>query len=370
MLRGVAQYGRTHPHWAAYLDDEGRAEHDRNWLSNVRWRGVISRHTTSGLVAHCAELKIPLVDLNDVPKFPGIPKVRPDNIGLGHLGAEHLMERGFWHFGFCGFKNEPWSCERRDGFLEALRLAGRNSDVLDVEYPGQGSPEWDAEQKQVIARWLKELPKPAAVMACNDLRALEVMSGAQDAGLLVPEEVAVLGVNNDAIRCDLAYPALSSVAPNPFESGYRGAELLDRLMRGEDVADVDLRIEPVGVVARQSTDILAIEDRNVAAALSYIRSHACAGVTVDEVVRHAAASRSKLEKKFRRHIGRSPQAEIRRVQMDRVKQLLLETDYPLKAIAELAGFEHVEYMCVVFKRVSGESPGQFRKRAQASGVSR
>ncbi len=121
---------------------------------------------------------------------------------------------------------------------------------------------------------------------------------------------------------------------------------------------------PVGVVTRQSTDILAMSDKNVAAAVSYIREHACQGISVDDVLKQVFASRSQLEKKFRRFIGRSPQAEIRRVQVSKIRQLLFETEFPLKKIAELAGFEHVEYMCVVFKRLTGESPGSYRKKVQ------
>jgi LacI family transcriptional regulator len=136
-------------------------------------------------------------------------------------------------------------------------------------------------------------------------------------------------------------------------------------MSGRQPPQLDLRIDPVGVATRHSTDVLAISDRNVAAALAYIREHACRGTTVESVLRHAAASRSQLEKKFRRYLGRSPQSEIRRVQVARIKQLLVETDFPLKKIAELTGFEHVEYLSVVFKRFTGETPGGYRKKRQS-----
>lgn len=362
MLKGVAHYERTHGPWAAFLDDEGRAEHDPRWLRSKQWHGVISRHTTPGLVQHCAELKLPLVDLNDIPPFPGVPKIRPDNVGIGHLGGEHFLERGYSSFAYCGFRNTGWSCERREGFLEALRLAGHNANVFDVDYPGDLTPFWDARQTEALAAWVRSLPKPAAIMACNDMRGLQVVAAAQEAGLLVPEEVAVLGANNDAYRCELAYPPLSSVATNAYQSGYQAAELLAGLMQGAAPTPVDRRIEPLDVVTRHSTDVLAIPDKNVAAALSYIREHACEGLTVDTVLRHAYASRSQLEKKFRRYLGRSPQAEIRRVQVARIRQLLFETDFPLKQIAELTGFEHVEYMCVVYKRLTGEAPGAYRRR--------
>jgi LacI family transcriptional regulator len=370
MLKGIAQYERSHRPWAAFLDDEARAESDPHWLRSKKWDGVISRHTTPSLVQECRSLGVPLVDLNDTAVVPGVPKIRPDNVAIGHVGAEHLLERGFRHFGFCGFVDLTWSVERRDGFVEAIRLAGHECDVLDVDYPGDLTPFWDAKQIQALTGWLKQLPKPAAVMACCDMRALQISSAAHAAGLLVPEELAVLGANNDTIRCELAEPPLSSVATNSFQSGYQAAERLAQLMGREDPALFDRRIEPIGVVTRQSTDILAMGDKNVAAAVSFIRENACRGISVDDVLKHAFASRSQLEKKFRRFIGRSPQAEIRRVQVEKIRQLLFETNFPLKKIAELAGFEHVEYMCVVFKRLTGDSPGSYRKKVQTKATPR
>ncbi|MFY9925322.1 MAG: XylR family transcriptional regulator [Opitutaceae bacterium] len=360
MLKGIAHFERTHHVWTAFHDDQAVSEVDPQWIRGKKWQGVISRHTTPQLVAACAERGIPLVDLNDVEPYPGVPKIRPDNVSIGHLGAEHFIERGYQKFGFTGFANNLWSRERRDGFVEALRLAGRECSVFDVDYPGDSTPFWDEDQIRKIAGWLRILPKPVGVMACVDLRAQQVISAAHSSGHLVPEEVAVLGANNDTVRCDLADPALSSVAPNAFQSGYRAAALMRDLLMGRPPKVMDQRVEPLGVVTRHSTDVLAVEDRNVAAALSFIREQACRGITVDQVVQHAHASRSQMERKFRQHIGRSPQAEIRRVQLRKIRQLLLETDFPLKRIAELTGFEHMEYMCVLFKRMTGHSPGTYR----------
>jgi len=362
MLKGIAHYERARDPWNAFLDDLARAENDPEWLRNKNWSGVISRHTSRALVQNCKKMGIPLVDLNDGPPFPGVPKIRPDNLAIGHLGAEHFIDRGFRHFAFSGFGSDLWSCERRDGFREALQLAGYDCHVLDVKWPGEMSPQWDDEQVTKLATWLKSLPKPVGIMGCHDLRALQVLSAAHAAGLKVPEDVAVLGANNDAVRCDLPYPQLSSVDTNAFLSGYCAAETLDRLMHGDDVAQADVRIQPVGVVTRHSTEVLAIPDKNVVNALRLIRERACAGLTVSELVRQVAASRSQLERKFRHYLGRSLQAEIRNVQLARIKELLFETDFPLKKIAEITGFEHPEYMCVLFKRLTGESPGSYRNR--------
>lgn len=362
MLRGIAHYERSHGKWAAFLDDEARAEHEPHWIRSKKWDGVISRHTTPELVRSCAEQGIPLVDLNDMPAFPGIPKIRPDNIALGHLGAEHFLERGFVNLAYCGYNNLGWAIERREGFVEALSLAGHKCEQFDVEYPGETTPAWDAKQITRLAAWLRRLPRPVGVMTCVDARAFQVMAAAQLSGLHVPEEVAVLGINNDSIRCVLSDPPLSSVAPDAFQSGYRAAEALSTMMAGGMPEDMDVRIEPLGVVTRPSTDILAIHDRCVATALNFIRERACQAVTVEDVLKHAFASRSQLERKFRKFLGRSPQAEIRRVQVEKIRQLLIETDFPLKKIADLTGFEHVEYLSVVFKRLTGESPGAFRKK--------
>jgi LacI family transcriptional regulator len=364
MLNGIADFERTHQFWVSFLDDEARAEHDPQWLRSSQWDGVISRHTTPELARICAELKLPLVDLNDSEPLSGVPKIRPNNVGFGHLGAEHFLERSYQHFGFTGFSNNGWSCERRDGFVEGLQVVGKTCDVFDVEYPGSVTPLWDKMQTDALVHWLCRLKRPVAIMACNDLRARQVMSAAHAANFLVPEEVAVLGANNERIRCELANPPLSSISPNAFQSGQKAAETLTCLLEQRLPASYDCRIDPSSITTRRSTDVLAIDDRIVTKTLSYIRQNACTGVTVNEVAERFQASRSKLEKKFRHHLGRSPQAEIRRVQVEKIKQLLVETDHSLKQIAELTGFEHCEYMSVVFKRLTAETPGAFRKRVR------
>lgn len=364
ILHGIVQHERSHRQWSTFLDDEARSERDPKFLSGEKWSGVISLHTTPTLVQNCAELQIPLVDLHDTKPFPGVPKIRPDNAAVGHLGAEHFLERGFHNFAFCGFGNEGWSCERRDGFVEALRLAGHSCTVLDIEYPGVITPEWDADQTTLLSTWLESMPRPVAIMACVDVRAFQVITAATWAGLHVPEEIALLGVNDDVIRCELTYPSLSSVALDAHQSGLRAAAVLDRMMRGQDPGPMDVRIEPLEVVTRLSTDILAVGDKNVNAALTFIRQRACSGLSVAEVVDHTSVSRSQLERKFRNSIGRSPQAEIRRVQVDRIKEMLTETDLPLKDLAAMTGFEHLEYMSVVFKRLTGITPGRYRKRVR------
>jgi LacI family transcriptional regulator len=206
-------------------------------------------------------------------------------------------------------------------------------------------------------------------MACNDQRGQHVLDACQRLNVAVPEQVAVIGCDDDAVLCNLCHPPLSSVIPNPERIGYEAAALLDRMMSGSAAPTTPQRIEPVGVHTRQSTDVLAIDDPAVASALRFIRERAFQGVSMKDVLKHSDMSRSLLERKFRQYLGHSPQAEIRSNQLKRVKQLLAESDLPLGEIAALAGYAHPEYMSVVFKRETGQTPGQFRASANPQFVS-
>ena len=201
-------------------------------------------------------------------------------------------------------------------------------------------------------------------MACNDVRGRQVIDACSALDLAVPEHVAVVGVDNDEILCHFCTPPLSSVIPNAELVGFQAAESLAALIEGESLADRLIQVEPVGVETRQSTDAVAIEDRDVAFALRYIRENACQGITVDEVVKHSLVSRSTLERQVRRYLNRTPQEEIRNTQVTRAKELLLSSDFTVERIARLCGFEHAEYMHVVFKRIVGSTPGAFRKRGR------
>jgi LacI family transcriptional regulator len=366
ILHGISSFQRQHEPWDTIWDNEGLSLTDTGWFDRQAWDGVISRHTNAIQVYCCQRLGVPLVDVNNSQPIAGVPNIAGNNRAIGQLGAEHFIDRGFTHFAFCGFGNEGWSVARSEGFREALTAVNRTCLANETEYPGYYShdinPGWHAAEIDRLAKWLTELPKPVGVMACNDFRALDLLQAAGVAGLKVPEEVAILGANNDEVRCELAHPPLSSVAANHFQSGYKAAEALHHLMNGQSLDGLDLVSDPVDVIARQSTDILAVEDPRIATAVRYIHQNACRGLTVDEVGRHAGIARTQLEEKFRRFFSRSPQAEIRRIQLNKIKQLLADTELPLRQIAELTGFTHTEYMMVFFKREVGEAPGRYRRR--------
>jgi LacI family transcriptional regulator len=272
------------------------------------------------------------------------------------------LERGFRHFAFAGFTAEHWAAKRRNGFRETIAAKGYPIHLYESSWRGSDAPKWDQDLNE-IENWLKQLPQPLAVMACNDVRGLHVLDACARLGLAVPDQVAVLGVDNDPSLCELCTPPLSSVEPNPEGIGYAAAELLDQLMAGKSsVPPTRTLVDPVRVITRRSTESLAIEDHVVAAALRYIREQAVFGCNVDAVRKHVRVSRSVLERRFRQHLKCSPMAEIRAVQLGRVKQLLAETDFTLERIAELSGFKHPEYLSVAFKRVCGVTPGSYRKQ--------
>ena len=206
----------------------------------------------------------------------------------------------------------------------------------------------------------QSLKKPVGIFATNDLRGQHVLDACARDDCAVPEEVAVIGVDNDELLCSLCSPPLSSVIPNPERIGYEAAAWLDRMLRGEMPTVREIEIPPKGIAVRQSSDVFAVSDPVIVSALRFIREHACEGTTVQELLDHLCVSRSWLEKKFRKLLGRSPQAEIRNVQVKRCKELLRTTDLSLEKIAALTGFVHPEYMSVVFKREVGTTPGQFR----------
>lgn len=365
LLRGINRYVMQHGPWSLYLDQRELMAEPPAWLEKWDGDGVISRWTTPELARRFRDMDVPVVDLTDVYGNLGLPHIWTNHLATGQMAARHLLERGFRHFGYCGFSNHDWSRRRLQGFEEELRTAGRSCRVFESEWDTFRTQSWDAQQ-EAIGRWLMQLPKPLGVMACNDLRGQQVLDACRRCELAVPEEVAVIGVDNDELLCSLCDPPLTSVIPNPERIGYDAAALVDRLMQGRSIDAEERLVDPIGIATRQSTDVLAIDQPNVAAALRYIRQHACEGLTVSDVLKHVPMTRSVLERQFRRYVGRSPQEEIRQVQLKRARQLLAESDLSLAQIAPLAGYRHPEYMSVVFKRLTGETPGQYRRRTNPS----
>jgi LacI family transcriptional regulator len=341
--------------------EQGRGDDPPPWLADWDGDGIIARIETPRIARAVVKSGLPCVDLSAARLVSSLPWVETDDAEIARLAAEHLLERGFKHFGYCGDSRFNWSVWREGHFSEQLRKAGHHCHTFS------GNPaltDLDAQSRE-LSDWLRTLPKPVGIMACYDRRGQQVLDACRNATLAVPDEVAVVGVDNDELLCELAAPPLSSVIPNTHRTGYEAAALLDRMMEGKKVAAKSHLIAPLGVAARQSTDVLAIDDREVAGAVRFIREHACEGLNVADLMRVVSLSRRVLEQRFQRLLSRTPHEEILHVKLNRVQRLLAETDLPLYLIAERTGFEHVEYLSVVFKRELGKTPRQFRTEAQS-----
>jgi LacI family transcriptional regulator len=274
--------------------------------------------------------------------------------------AEHLLERGFTNFGFCGFDEAYWSQTRSQRFCETIAQAGHKT-YLFKSGNQRRKPSWNQELR-AIASWLRSVPKPFAVMACNDTRARHVIEACKEASLKVPEEVAIIGANNDETVCELSDPPLSSVVLNTEKAGYETAELLDRLMAGEKMAEQEIVVEPTHIVLRQSTDILAIKDSEVTRAIGFIRQNIKKPLQVSDVVAATALSRRALQKRFQAVLRRSILQEIRRVRVQEIIRLLVETHIPVSEIAVEMGYPGPEHISRYFHKATGMSLLAYRKR--------
>jgi LacI family transcriptional regulator len=293
-------------------------------------------------------------------RIPGITNIMTDHVSVGKTGAEHLLKRGFQRFAYCGFDDWWWSRKRGEVFGKTVAAAGYPT----YFYPqprAKAKRTWDKELP-IIADWLLTLPKPIGLMACNDDRGEWVIEACKIAGLNVPDEAAIVGVDNDQLICDLCAPPLSSIVLNVEKAGYDAAALLDKMMAGERATVCDIHVRPTHVAIRQSTDILAVDDASVSAAIRFIRQHSKTVIQVKDVVNAVALSRRVLEKRFRAILGHSIHDEIRRARVEQIIQMLAETGMSISEIAQALGFSDVAHISRYFRREKGMSPLAYRKR--------
>jgi LacI family transcriptional regulator len=364
LLRGVARYHQEHGPWSVYFEPHGLNERPPSWLKDWRGDGIIARIDDRRTADLILATGLPAVDVRGaVPDLP-IPFVGLDNRMIARLGFEHLQQCGLKNFAFCGTPrgenpNQDWRC---DVFVELVAAAGETCDLFLGRQRGRRSATWEAQQQQ-IARWLKGLRKPVGVMTCHDDRGRQTLDACRRAGLRVPEDVAVIGVDNDTHLCNLCTPPLSSIDVNPSRVGYEAAELLTRLMQGERRPAKPIFLGPPrGVVPRQSTDVLSIDDQDVADAMRFIREHASEGISVREVVGSVRHSPSTLDRRFKSTVGRTVKAEITRVRLHRAKLLLQETDLPVSTVAVRSGFSEPKYFCEVFRNSEHKTATSYRKQ--------
>lgn len=373
ILQGIAKYNRAHGGWSTFFRPEGPKTPPPAWLRGWKGDGILARIDPRELTALSRRSRVPIVNLRGSGDALPFPHVTTDNAEVGQLAAVHLLERGLRHFALFGRPKgvNPTLDQRGEHFRAAVGRAGFEC----VEFPhapaasrrqrkpASGAAVGWEEQQDRLAAWIRGLPKPVGIMACNDELGLQVLDACRRCAAAVPDEVAVIGVDNDVPLCDLAIPPLTSIDVNAEGIGYEAAALLDRLMSGDRPAGAKaIKVRPRGVVTRRSTDVIASEDADVAEAARFIREHACRGLQVSDVLTHLGMSRATLQQRMKQVIGRTIHQEIQRVKLNHVKQRLLDPTTTIKQVAREAGFASVQYLTRVFHATTGETPAKYRSR--------
>jgi LacI family transcriptional regulator len=360
LLQGILDYAREHGGWVFTRMPE-RLNPSIDWLAHWQGDGAFAVITTAADAKVARTLRMPVVNLTAYLAEPGVPTVMVDHEAAGRLAAQHLIERRFQRFGYYGTRGISYSELRRGGFAAAVAKASGRCSVLEVPATLSVRQRWNRQEEE-LARWLRTLQPPVGVMASTDLRASMIADACARLGLRVPEDVAVIGVDNDPVVCEFGHPPLSSVSRNDAEVGRRAAALLDRLMRGALPPKQPLLIAPDGVVARRSTQTLAIEDPHVAAAVRHIREHLHEPFGVERILGLSPVSRRRLEHRFRRSLGCTPYAFITRLRVERAKELLAGPEKrTLTEISTACGFSEPRRFRLVFQRQTGATPAHYRK---------
>lgn len=354
LLPGIVQYAREQPLWHL---DYLRTENNLAKLKTEVVHGAIANITDEEHVQIVKKLRIPVVDVSCERLIPTLPWVNVDNAAVGRLAAEHLLERGFKHFGYCGQDIHKYSQQRRDQFVRCIRDAGFHCSVFPSSQPPKNVPAGN----ELFTKWLTSLPQPAGVMAVHSYWGHLILENCQRCGIAIPDSIAIISVYaGDSSLLAIRDMPLSSVNVDVQRIGYEAAALLERMMSGIKVKPDGHLIAPSSVVTRQSTDVLAIDDPQVKAALRYVLDHACEGINVKDVLKALPQSRRSLEYRFKKLVGRSLHDEILRVQLNQAKILLTGSDLSLELISERTGFAYVGYFSHVFAKKVGLSPGRYR----------
>ena len=367
LLEGVARYNREKAGWSICFEPHGKTDQPPAWLRYWQGDGVLVQIRNRRIAEVVRQLGVPAVDLRgDVPGL-GVPYVGIDFRAVAKIAFQHLYERGIRHFGFCSLARgqDGRMDERGDAFEHLVRRSRSRFARLHLPTTIKRGDKW-GQAKERIARWIDAQPKPLGVMTGNDAVGLQVLDTCHRIGVPVPDQVAVLGSGNDRFLCDLSIPSQTSIDIAGDRVGYQAAALLDRLMSGKAPPKRPVLIQPRGIVIRQSTDVLATDDVEVIRAVRFIRRHACDALRVADVLDHVALSRGALEPRMKRILGRTIDQEIRRTRIDRVKELLVETEVPIKQIAQNAGFRTTQYLTRAFRKSTGATPAQYRREVRSS----
>jgi LacI family transcriptional regulator len=360
LIIGIARYSRLHGPWSFYKEQMGLKSsipHLTSWKPD----GIIMRDSL--IKNELIELKIPTILVqHDLSCPKNLPVIKTDSPAIAKMASEHFIEKGFKNIAFCGFDNYEWSNRRKIHFCRYNTRAGFKTYIYKSPQNVQIN-DWENEQRHV-SEWLRIIPKPVGILTCNDDRGQHIIEVCKRIGFKVPEEVAVIGVDNDPMICEIGDPPLSSIALNVEYAGYEAAKLLDQMIDKKRIDGHPILVSPTHIVQRQSSDILAVNDAEVASAIRFIKENAKDKILVRDVVKTTRVSRRTLEQRFLKTIHRSISDEIRRVRVEWISKLLIETDHPISQITSFFDFTDVEHISRYFKKEKGIGLREFRNLHQ------
>ncbi|MBN1851433.1 MAG: DNA-binding transcriptional regulator [Pirellulales bacterium] len=361
-IGGVLRYAQKHACSWSYITAPESLSISVSDLVGWPGDGILAALNTPA-EAKCAEsLPMPIVNVSSALTHSPVPSSIVDNHAIGALAAEHLISRAFSVYAFYGLSDVEYSKNRLEGYKAKLASAGYQSiDFMVSPTFGLHSNLW-LQQHKVLAEWLSSLPTPCGLFAVTDYRARQVLDACRRVELRVPEQIAVMGVDNEQVICEHAYPTLTSVARNDQMEGYRAAELLHRLLRGEKVLERQQVIPPLEVVERQSTETFAVSDERLRTALAFLHQHIEDPITIDEISKYADVSRRWLEYAFRDAMGKTPYQYLRCQRLARAKRLLAEEpNAKIYSIARRTGFSSGKQLTLTFQQQFGMSPREYRR---------
>ncbi|MBI1934012.1 MAG: DNA-binding transcriptional regulator [Ignavibacteriales bacterium] len=360
LLFGIGKYSRINGPWSFYWEPRGLKSSIPH-LSKWKADGIIMRNSL--IKKELLDLKLPtILALHDTNRPANMPAICTNSESISRLAANHLIDIGLKNFAFCGYDDIEWSNDRKYYFKKIIEEAGFNIFLYNqVTHVKQIS--WQQEQIN-MRKWIQSLPKPIGIMACNDDRGQQVLEVCKSLSINVPEEIAVTGVDNDALICDLSDTPLTSVCLNTEQAGYAAAEQLDHMMNEKQKNFNDIIVLGTHIVQRQSTNILAVNDKEVAEAIKFIRNNAKNKIQIKDVVKQTCLGKRSLENRFKKTLHRTINQEIRRVRTEMIKQMLLETNLSISEITSMFDFTSIEHIARYFRKENGQSLIQFRKISQ------
>ena len=360
LFRGMWKWLQQHPdrHWQVFYFP--REELDT--LRNAKCDGFIGSLGTPALYRLALRMSVPFVQVTHVDHAKGIPCVALDERACGRAAADHFIERGFQRFACVSRGAVGWNGKRLCGYADRLHEKGLPVAMLDItKIPGAGTCFNQPDVRRRIAHFIQAQPGPLAVFGADDFLAMEVAHACVAYDIPIPDEVALLGVNNNDV-CELVHPPLSSMRQPNQEIGFKAAAVLDQLIREGSVPEMLTLIPPLPIITRRSSDRMLIDDEDVRHAVEYIQKRFSEQITVDDLARHTSLSRTSLYRRFAQCLGYNPYASIRKTRLHEARRLLVQTEIPVCEVAERCGFRSTASFTTAFGKSEGITPSVYRRR--------